>query len=128
MPFSKGNTLGRSNRGKKKQSRKTIYMLESLLEHGYDFESTLVKMLNKAAQGDPQAYAMAQLLVKLVPSIAHAPRSADTVTNIEQLVIARFDRAHTATQAHNPSIDTELAKDTTVDHPIDSSTIPKSLT
>lgn len=91
MPFSKGNQLGKANLGRKKESRKTIWLMESLAEHGYNYEAMLVKFLDKAAHGDKMAYDMAALLVKLVPHLANAPKNDVNVNQIETLVINRFD-------------------------------------
>ena len=75
MPFTKGNQLGKANLGRKKEAKKTIWLLESLQEHGFDFEAVLVKFLDRAAKGDQHALAMAQLLVKMVPHLANAPKN-----------------------------------------------------
>lgn len=91
MPFSKGNQLGKANLGRKKESKKTIWLLESLQEHGFDFEAVLVKFLDKATRGDQHALQMAQLLVKMVPHLANAPKSDAGTTQIDTLVINRFD-------------------------------------
>lgn len=101
MPFAKGNQLGKANKGRSKVSRKTVWVLESLQEHGFDYEAVLVKFLNRAAQGDRHALDMAHLLVKLVPYLANAPKSDAGQTQIETLVINRFDAPRTA-----PAIDT----------------------
>lgn len=91
MPFSKGNQLGKANLGRKKDSRKTIWLMESLQEHGYNYEAMLVSFLEKAAKGDRLALDMAHLLVKLVPHLANAPKNDVNVNQIETLVINRFD-------------------------------------
>jgi len=91
MPFMKGNQLGKKNLGRKKESKKTLWVLESLQEHGFDFEATLVKFLDRAAKGDRHALDMAHLLVKLVPHIANAPKQDVGINQIETLVINRFD-------------------------------------
>ena len=91
MPFSKGNQLGKANLGRKKDSAKTIWIMESLAAHGYDYEAMLVKFLRLAANGDKQAYDMAALLIKLVPHLANAPKNDVNVNQIETLVINRFD-------------------------------------
>ena len=91
MPFVKGNQLGKANLGRKKEPKKTIWLLESLQEHGYDYEATLVKFLDKAAKGDRHALEMAHLLVKLVPHMANAPKQDVGINQIDTLVINRFD-------------------------------------
>jgi hypothetical protein len=91
MPFSKGNQLGKANLGRRKESKKTIWLMESLAEHGYNYEAMLVTFLQKAAKGDRLALDMAHLLVKLVPHLANAPKQDAGTTQIETLVINRFD-------------------------------------
>lgn len=111
MPFQKGNQLGKANAGKKREAKKTIWVLESLQEHGYDFEAVLVKFLGLAAKGDRHALEMAHLLVKLVPHIANAPKNDVGINQIETLVINRFD-ALKETPRIVESIDTEAIQDT----------------
>lgn len=89
-----GRPLGSHN-------KKSIWLLESLAKQGYDYEKTLVKLLKKATDGDPKAYAMAQLLVKMVPYIANMPKTDSGALQIETLVINRFD-----TNKQPESIDT----------------------
>ena|SRR5882672_124585 len=105
MPFAKGNQLGKGNLGRRKEARKTVWLLESLQEHGFDYEAVLVKFLNKAAQGDRHALDMAHLLVKLVPHLANAPKSDAGQVSIDTLVINRFGAAveTTATPLDIPS-------------------------
>lgn len=91
MPFSKGNQLGKQNLGRRKESQKTIWLLESLTEHGFDYESVLVKFLGLAAKGDRHALEMCHLLVKMVPHLANAPKNDAGTTQIDTLVINRFD-------------------------------------
>lgn len=91
MPFSKGNQLGKANLGRKKESKKTIWLMESLAEHGYNYEAMLVSFLQKAAKGDRLALDMAHLLVKLVPHMANAPKQDVGINQIETLVINRFE-------------------------------------
>lgn len=93
MPFSKGNQLGKANLGRRKESPKTIWVKEALEANGYNFEHTLVGFLERAAKGDRLAYAMAELLIKLVPHLANAPKAERPITNIETLVIHRHDPA-----------------------------------
>lgn len=72
-------------------NKKSIWLMESLAEHGYDYEKMLTKFLQDAAKGDQRAYAMAQLLVKMVPYLANMPKQDVGVNMIETLVINRFD-------------------------------------
>jgi hypothetical protein len=105
MPFSKGNQLGKANLGRKKESKKTIWLMESLQEHGYDYEGMLVKFLERAAKGDRLALEMAHLLVKLVPHMANAPKQDVGINQIETLVIQRFE------PVKQPSIDTQIVSE-----------------
>lgn len=91
MPFQKGNQLGKMNLGKKKEIKKTIWLMESLQEHGFDYEAVLVKFLDRAAKGDRHALDMAHLLIKMIPHLANAPKQDVGVNQIETLVINRFD-------------------------------------
>lgn len=91
MPFAKGNQLGKANAGRKRDTgRKTVWIMESLKEQGYDYERTLVTFLEKAARGDKLAYDMAALLIKLVPHLANAPKSDMAQVQVETLVINRY--------------------------------------
>lgn len=65
--------------------------MESLAEHGYDYEKMLTKFLLKAASGDQVAYGMAQLLVKMVPYLANMPKQDTGTLSIDTLVINRYD-------------------------------------
>jgi hypothetical protein len=88
MPFKKGNKLGKANAGKSRQSSKrTIWLLESLKEHGYDYESMLVKLLKSS---DPHDIKLAELLIRMVPHIANAPKQDVTLDGVETLVINRY--------------------------------------
>ena len=105
MPFSKGDSnINRKGRPKT-DTKKTVWMLESLAEHGYDYERMLVTFLDKAAKGDKIAYDMAALLVKLVPHLANAPKHDAGQPMIETLVINRFEdrpKQHIETTLDNP--------------------------
>lgn len=90
MPFEKGRAKT-GGRVKGEASKKTIWLLESLTEHGFDYEAMLVKFLAKAAQGDTHALNMSHLLVKLVPHLANAPKNDYNVNQIDTLVINRFE-------------------------------------
>jgi hypothetical protein len=116
MPFSKGNQLGKANLGRRKESKKTIWLMESLQEHGFDYEAVLVKFLNLAAKGDRHALDMAHLLVKMVPHMANAPKQDVGVSQIETLVINRFD-----TVKIPPTIDTTAGMAGRQDAGLDSS-------
>ena len=72
-------------------NKKTIWLMESLAEHGYDYEAMLTKFLEKAAKGDQVAYGMAQLLVKMVPYLANMPKQDVGINQIETLVINRYE-------------------------------------
>ena len=91
MPFSKGDSNINRNGRPKADTKKTVWIMESLKEHGYDYEAMLVRFLTKAAQGDKLAYDMAALLVKLVPHLANAPKNDVSVNQIDTLVINRFE-------------------------------------
>lgn len=110
MPFLKGNQLGKANAGRKKEPKKTIWLLESLQEHGFDYEAVLVKFLTLASKGDRHALEMAHLLVKLVPHLANAPKQDVGINQIDTLVINRFD-APKETPRIIESIDTEVVDD-----------------
>ena len=85
MPFKKGNSYGKANAGKPKQaSKRTLWLLESLQEHGFDYEAVLVKALKA---GD---FKLAELLVRMVPHIANAPKQDIDLNGIETLVINRY--------------------------------------
>jgi hypothetical protein len=111
MPFKAGNQLGKKNLGRKRESPKTIWVKEALEANGYNFERTLVKFLDQAAKGDRHAYAMAELLIKLVPHLANAPKAERPITNIETLVIHRHDPARAVPP---PAVEAELVEG---DHP-----------
>jgi hypothetical protein len=104
MPFKAGNQLGKKNLGRRKESAKTIWVKEALEAQGYNYERTLVGFLERAAKGDRLAYSMAELLIKLVPHLANAPKAERPVAQIETLVIHRHDPA----QAVQPVIETEV--------------------
>ena len=87
MPFKKGEG------GRKKGTtvaKRTVWIMESLRAHGYDYEKMLVTFLTKAAQGDKIAADMAALLTKLVPYIANAPKMDVDLNGVENLVINRY--------------------------------------
>jgi hypothetical protein len=89
-----GRPLGSKN-------KKSVWLLQSLAQNGYDYEKLLVKFLNGAAQGNQRYYAMAQLLVKMVPYLANMPKTDTGVLQIETLVINRLESKPTQ------SVDTE---------------------
>jgi hypothetical protein len=85
MPFKKGNQFGKANAGKPKQpSKRTLWLLESLQEHGFDYEATLVKALKA---GD---FKLAELLIRMVPHIANQPKQDIDINGIETLVVNRY--------------------------------------
>ncbi len=71
-------------------NKKSIWLMQSLAEHGYDYEKMLTMFLEKAAKGDQVAYGMAQLLVKMVPYLANMPKQDVGMTQIDTLVINRY--------------------------------------
>jgi hypothetical protein len=88
MPFRKGNQLGKANKGKPKQpSKRTIWLLESLKENGFDYEKVLARLLRS---GKPEDMKLAELLVRMVPHIANAPKQDINLDGIETLVINRY--------------------------------------
>lgn len=99
------------------RNKKSIWLLQSLAEHGYDYEKMLTRFLEKAAKGDAHAERMAYLLVKMVPYLANTPKTDAGQVQIETLVIARLDRSDkvhaidtTATDGH-PPVDAALDSD-----------------
>lgn len=80
MPFKKGQ----GGRKKGSLNKRTIWLLESLQEHGYDYEAMLTKFLK---EGNVE---MAELLIKLVPHIANAPKHDVSIDGVETLVINRY--------------------------------------
>jgi len=100
MQFQKGNKMASLRKDRKVQ--KTIWVREELAAQGYDFEKTLVGFLERAARGDKLAYDMAALLIKLVPHLANAPKHDAGVTQVDTLVINRYDSKAQA----QPAIDT----------------------
>ena len=102
MKFQKGNP----GRPRGTRNKKTIWILESLQEHGYNYEAMLVKFLDRAAKGDRVALEMAHILVKLVPHLANAPKSDHQINQIETLVINKYDTP-------KPQIDASTVVDTT---------------
>lgn len=114
--FQKGNKLGSANKGKKKDQAKTIWLLESLKDNGFDYEKMLVRFMEKAAKGDKMAYDMAALLIKMVPHIAQAPKNEQGTTHIDTLVINRYD-GKKPEAIGGPVVDTEAVE---ADPPFDS--------
>jgi hypothetical protein len=74
-------------------NKKSIWLMESLAEHGYDYEKMLTSFLQKAAKGDRLALDMAHLLVKLVPYLANMPKQDAGINQIDTLVINRYELA-----------------------------------
>src|SRR5215469_16751895 len=106
MPFKAGNQLGRANKGRKRETPKTIWLLQSLAENGVNLQEMLAKSILKAAHGDRQALDLAHLLQKLLPLVANAPKSDHAVVEIDKLVINRYER-----KALPESINTVIAED-----------------
>jgi len=79
-----GRPLGSKN-------RKSLWLLQSLAANGYDYERLLVKFLDGAAKGNQRYYAMAQLLVKMIPYLANMPKTDMGTLQIETLVINRLE-------------------------------------
>lgn len=96
-------------------NKKSIWLMESLAEHGYDYEKMLTKFLLKAASGDQVAYGMAQLLVKMVPYLANMPKQDVGQTMIETLVINRFDTPAKIDAVNQPVIDTTVVENNPLD-------------
>jgi len=110
MPFVKGNKLGTANKGRKKDQSKTIWLLNSLKDHGFDYERMLVKFLDKASKGDRHALEMAHLLIKMVPHIANAPKQDAGTTTIDTLVINKFDGSQ-AERITGPAVDADIVSE-----------------
>jgi hypothetical protein len=83
-------------------NKKSIWLMESLAQHGYDYEKMLTGFLQKAAKGDRLALDMAHLLVKLVPYLANMPKTDTGTLQIDTLVINRFEP-----NKHQDVIDTQ---------------------
>jgi hypothetical protein len=91
------------------KNKKSIWLLESLTRNGYDYEKMLTKFLSEAARGNQRSYAMAQLLVKMVPYLAHMPKSDAGTVQIDTLVINRLERSPVPlSEGGSPSIDAEV--------------------
>ena len=90
MPFNKGNQFGRANKGRKRETPKTIWLLQSLADNGVDLQSLLAQSILKAAKGDRQALDLAHLLQKMLPLVANAPKSDQAQVQIDTLVINRL--------------------------------------
>lgn len=82
MPFSKGHKY--CGRKKGTPNKRTVWLLESLQEHGFDYEACLVNALK---HGD---FKLAELLVRMVPHIANAPKHDVSIDGVETLVINRY--------------------------------------
>ena len=92
------------------KGKKSIWLLESLAKNGFDYEKMLTGFLEKAAKGDHTALNMAQLLIKMVPYIANMPKTADTMVNIDTLVIARHGDKQALPESIVGAVDTMLEK------------------
>ena len=102
MPFQKGNKLGHGR--PKKDTPKTIWLLESLAANGVDLQSLLAQSILKAAKGDKQALDLAHLLQKMLPLVANAPKQDLGINQIETLVINRYDVKRIDSSPINTSI------------------------
>lgn len=109
--FDKGNQFAKGHGRPKKETPKTIWLLQSLQANGVDLEALLAKSILKASHGDKAALDLAHLLTKLMPLVTNAPKHDGGITTIETLVINRFD-----SKPKPISIDTEAVPS---DHPID---------
>src|SRR5271165_1851425 len=105
MPFTKGNQLGKANLGRKKDHAKSLWLLESMNAQGFNFETKLITLLEKAIKGDKTALEAAHLMVKMLPHIANQPKNDNAQVSIDQLIINRY--------ALPPSIDTDATSATT---------------
>lgn len=105
MPFVKGK--GGRPKGSKNVP-KTIWLLQSMANHGVNLQDLMAKSLIKAAHGDKQALELSHLLAKFLPHIANAPKSSNEAVNIEQLVIARYDKLQGLSASITEPVDTEV--------------------
>lgn len=106
MPFSKGDKNINKKGPISKDRPKTIWLLQALAENGVNLQSLLAKSILKAAQGDRQAMDLAHLLTKLLPLVSNAPKNDAGTTQIETLVINRYESKGPV--KIEQSIDTEL--------------------
>jgi hypothetical protein len=111
MPFVKGNQLGKANKGRKKETPKTVWLLQSLQENGVNLQELLAKSILKASHGDRQAMDLAHLLAKLIPHVANAPKNDVGTMEIETLVINRFEAGKEAPKLEPPAVETEIIQD-----------------
>lgn len=96
MPFKKGNQLGKANKGKaKNMNKRTLWLLESLQEHGFDYEAVLVKALKS------EDFKLAELLIRMVPHIANQPKQDIDLNGVETLVINRYVKPEDATDTES---------------------------
>lgn len=86
MPFQKGNKLGKG-RAKGTPNKRTIWLLESLHANGFDYEAVLARLLKS---GKPEDMKLAELLIRMAPHIANAPKQDITLDGVETLVINRY--------------------------------------
>ena len=102
--MQKGGKKGRTN-------KRTIWLMESLAQHGYDYQAMLTKFLLAAAKGDKVALDMAHLLVKLVPYLANMPKQDQAITSIDTLVINRYVMPEGVKPLIEGAIPTEVISD-----------------
>ena len=105
MPFQKGNQASKGHGRPRKESVKTIWLLQSLAENGVDLQSLLAKSIIKAEHGDKAALDLAHLLIKMLPLVSNMPKADTMVAQIETLVINKYDAAKPVAL---PSVDTTL--------------------
>lgn len=96
-------------RPKGSPNKKSIWLMESLAKHGYDYEKVFTKHLQKAATGDRLALDMCHLLVKLIPYLANMPKQDVGISQIETLVINRFDSVKPAEAIETTATDAEVS-------------------
>ncbi len=101
MPFDKGNQAAK---GRRNPTPKTIWLLESLQKHGFNYEVKLAALMERALKGDRHALDMLHLLVKMVPYIANAPKSEHAAVQIDKLVINRIAAPPSQEEGHPPLI------------------------
>jgi len=78
--------------GKKKGvNKQTVWVLESLKEHGVDYTEMLANALKQAVAGDEYALGLVNALAKLAPHIANKPKEVVGMEGIEGLVITPYE-------------------------------------
>lgn len=108
MPFKKGNKAAVGHGRHKADTPKTIWLLQSLAENGVNLQSLLASSILKASRGDRQAMDLAHLLTKLLPLVSNAPKQDVGMTQIDTLVINRYEA--TPALRIDPAIETQLVE------------------